>query len=79
MDHQFGDDIAAAVERLRAARRAISREIAGYPTPISGCDAQFNHLLSEREKVRRALEALGSQPFVATPRVPAPGARVESR
>ena len=30
---------------LQAERSRLLREIASYPTPIAGCDQQFNHLL----------------------------------
>ena len=30
----------------------------GYPTPIAGCDEQFNFLLSESDKLRKELEKL---------------------
>lgn len=71
--------LADALGCLKDAQKALFAEISGYPTPISGCDAQFNHLLSERHKIGEALVALGSTPFVATPRTPEQGARVESR
>lgn len=64
---------------LDTARRAIAEEINRYPTPISGCDAQFNHLLSQRSQVSRALDALETDVFVPTPRTPSPFAGVESR
>lgn len=68
-----------ALEALVAARKAVSREISGYPTPISGCDAQFNHLLAQRQKVSAALSALAGPVFVPTPRSPSQRAGVESR
>ena len=43
------------------------------------CDAQFNHLLEQRSKVRNALHALETGVFVPTPRMPAPADHVESR
>jgi len=33
-------------------------QIKNYPTPIAGCDEQFNFLLSERGRLRDALEQL---------------------
>jgi len=33
-------------------------QIKNYPTPIAGCDEQFNFLLSERDRLRDALEQL---------------------
>lgn len=71
--------VKAAHAELMAARRALNAEIAGYPTPVSGCDAQYTHLLSDRTRIMDALAMLDAEPFVATPRVMEPGARVESR
>lgn len=71
--------IDTAERLLRAARADIAAEIAAYPGPVSGCDAQFNHLLAERQRLTNALHALGEPVFVPTPRQPAPFARVESR
>lgn len=71
--------LAEARQALDAARRAVTDEISSYPTPISGCDAQFNHLLGQRSKISRALDALETDVFVPTPRTPTPFAGVESR
>ena len=37
----------AVVERLQR----VKDEIKHYPTPIAGCDEQFNFLLSERDRL----------------------------
>ena len=58
---------------LEAARRALAAEMRAYPGPVAGCDAQFNHLLSERQRIADALAALRSSPPVATSRDPVPG------
>jgi len=71
--------IHAVQDQLEDVRRALNAEIAEYPTPISGCDAQFNHLLAERQKVLNALRALSETVFVPTPRTPTENAGVESR
>ena len=71
--------LAVALAELQAAQGSLNIEIADYPTPISGCDAQFNHLLGERQKVREALQSLEGEVFVPTPRAPTPNAGVESR
>ena len=74
------DSLRARAERaLRDARHRLDAEISAYPTPISGCDAQFNHLLAERRRLARALSALGAEVFIPTPRLPMPGTRIESR
>jgi hypothetical protein len=57
-----GADAWAAVRaHLEAQRRAVLRQIAQYPPPITACDAQFNHLLELRDGLAaelRRLEAL---------------------
>lgn len=63
---------AEAEAALHRARRALDREIADYPTPIAGCDAQFNHLLAERRRLSGAIAELGQEVFVPTPRWPMP-------
>lgn len=40
--------VQAVEDQLTARRTALNEEIAAYPGPITGCDAQFNHLLEER-------------------------------
>ncbi|MDU8945436.1 hypothetical protein [Ovoidimarina sediminis] len=64
---------------LREAQRLIAIEISSYPTPISGCDAQFNHLLAERARIGNGLAMLRREVFVPTPRTPSRHAGVESR
>jgi len=79
MDDTFDGCILLAKGELRQARRLLQTEIGSYPTPISGCDAQFNHLIAERQKVLDALRCLDSIVFVPTPRTPQRDAGVESR
>ena len=55
---------------LRRAGAELDAEIRDYPTPIAGCDAQYNHLLAERRRVRFALGALDAQVHIPTPREP---------
>ncbi|MEO0859721.1 MAG: hypothetical protein AAFY65_03850 [Pseudomonadota bacterium] len=71
--------IANAKRDLHKARAQVTAEIHAYPTPISGCDAQFNHLLAERSRLTAALAELDQPVFIPTPRTPAPDAGVESR
>ncbi len=68
-----------AATELEAARDHILTEIRDYPTPVSGCDAQYNHLIGMRNAIAEALSAIRGPQFVATPRTPFPGAGVESR
>lgn len=79
MEDTFATCLIAARAELRQARALIATELRDYPTPISGCDAQFNHLIGERQKITDALAALDKVVFVPTPRTPTPDAGVESR
>ena len=45
--------------QLTARRVALNEEIAVYPGPITGCDAQFNHLLELRSCLNADLKRLG--------------------
>ncbi|MEM9197061.1 MAG: hypothetical protein AAGD12_04330 [Pseudomonadota bacterium] len=76
---QHETHIAQAIAALTTARSTLGCEIAAYPTPISGCDAQFTRLLSDRQRISDALTILAGEPFIPTPRIMEPGARVESR
>ncbi len=64
------DKLALARESLEAARRDVTAEISAYPRPISGCDAQFNHLLAERKRIAWALKALTEDIVMPTSRAP---------
>ena len=75
----FQNCILAARSELAEARKLIQAQISNYPTPISGCDAQFNHLLAERQKVLSAINSLDEAVFVPTPRSPTQDSGVESR
>jgi len=54
----FEDCLNKAVKELEAARQMVQAEISAYPTPIAGCDAQFNHLIELRRSIVAALQAL---------------------
>ena len=66
--------VALPTDRARSAlllaRTELDEEIRSYPTPISGCDAQYNYLLAERRRVHAALEALDADIHIPTPRTP---------
>lgn len=79
MTDTFSNCVIAAKAELQHAKTLLAAEIRSYPTPISGCDAQFNHLIGEREKILSALSALESVVFVPTPRSPSQYSGVESR
>ncbi len=44
--------------RLERRKRALFAEIRGYPQPIAGCDAQYQHLADQRGAVTRELARL---------------------
>lgn len=71
--------LASAQDNLDQARKALAQEISNYPTPISGCDALFNHLLAERSKIQNALHEISAEVFIPTPRVSNKDGRVEGR
>ena len=48
----------AVQDRLEARKAALNEEIAAYPGPIPGCDAQFNHLLEQRAGLNAELGRL---------------------
>ncbi|WP_223421915.1 hypothetical protein [Tateyamaria pelophila] len=79
MPDEFQSCILAARSELAVARQLLNAEITDYPTPVAGCDAQFNHLLAERQRVLAAIASLEDAVFVPTPRSPTPFAGAESR
>ena len=79
MKETYTDWLTIARTELATAQRLLAAEISAYPTPISGCDAQFNHLLAERTRIADALSQLNASVFVPTPRMPSPADRMESR
>jgi hypothetical protein len=64
----FRSTIDQAMAALALAKQQLDDEIRDYPTPIAGCDAQFNYLLEEQRKVAKAMAALKSDVFIPTPR-----------
>jgi len=48
------------IEKLETAARldTIYEQIKNYPTPIAGCDEQFDFLLEERNRLREMIEQL---------------------
>jgi len=47
-----------SIDELETEKRRINEEIRNYPTPIAGCDAQFNSLLEEQAKIVQELDRL---------------------
>ena len=62
-------EIEAAKAALNRAKERLQDEISDYPQPISGCDAQYIRLISDRTRLAGCLRVLDDQPFVATPRM----------
>ena len=79
MISSYSECLDIARQELRLADRALRDEISNYPTPIAGCDEQFNHLLVQSQRVRNALDALDAPLFVPTPRKLEPVSGIESR
>ncbi|MEM7029861.1 MAG: hypothetical protein AAF629_09875 [Chloroflexota bacterium] len=45
-------------KHLKHKKAQLYAQIGNYPTPITGCDEQFNHLLDEQRLVTRELSRL---------------------
>ena len=75
----YSECLDIARQELKLAQDALRRDMAAYPTPIAGCDEQFNFLLDQSQRVRNALAALEASTFVPTPRKLTPGRSMESR
>ncbi len=43
---------------LEERKRSIAAEMRGYPQPIAGCDAQYQHLSDQRAAIARDLSGL---------------------
>ena len=52
------EDIMIEKQEITARLDAIYEQIKTYPTPIAGCDEQFNYLLEERNRLREMIEQL---------------------
>jgi len=65
----YETEITAAQVALERAKELLGREIAEYPQPVAGCDAQFVRLISDRTRIASCLRVIEEQPFVATPRM----------
>jgi hypothetical protein len=46
------------VEHLHGVRERLAAEIRTYPTPITRCDAQFNHVYEQLGRLSRDLDAI---------------------
>jgi len=48
------------VAHLRKRKQALAEEIRSYPTPITRCDAQFNHLYEQQARLARELDRVAA-------------------
>ncbi len=46
------------LDHLEGSRKAVQEEVRNYPTPIAGCDQQFNHLLEIRGRIAAELSGI---------------------
>mgnify|MGYP001249117261 FL=1 len=47
----------------------INQELADYPSPITGCDAQYNYLLEQRTMLERYMKGLDTEKIEIMSRV----------
>ncbi len=52
------DALSERARLLEAEKRRLYDEIRSYPTPIAGCDQQFNALLEQQARVVAELERI---------------------
>jgi hypothetical protein len=57
-EHPPASTTADSLAALEAHRQRLYDEIRSYPTPIAGCDQQFNYLLEEQARVIAELRRL---------------------
>ena len=48
-------------EELKQELEMVNTEIGNYPSPITGCDEQFNYLLEMRSKMERRIKELSNK------------------
>ena len=48
-------------EELKQELERVNTEIGNYPSPITGCDDQFNYLLEMRSKLEKRLRELSKK------------------
>ena len=48
-------------ENLHEELRKLNEKIGNYPSPITGCDEQFNYLLEMRSKMERRIKELSEK------------------
>lgn len=68
----------AALTTLRQTRQLLLKEIANYPLPIAGCDAQYAQLVSDRDHIAGAIKSLEASPSVDSACLPQDGTILET-
>ena len=48
-------------EELKHELERVNTEIGNYPSPITGCDEQFNYLLEKRSEMERRIKELSEK------------------
>ena len=48
-------------EELKQELERVNTEIGNYPSPITGCDEQFNYLLKMRSKMEKRIRELSKR------------------
>ena len=48
-------------EELKQELKMVNTEIGNYPSPITGCDEQFNYLLEMRSKMEKRIRELSKR------------------
>ena len=48
-------------EELKQELERVNTEIGNYPSPITGCDEQFNYLLEKRSEMERRIKELSEK------------------
>ena len=49
---------------LKEELQGINDKIGNYPSPITGCDEQFNYLLGKRSKLKKRIGELSENPEI---------------
>ena len=44
--------------------KEVNQEIGNYPSPITGCDVQFNDLLKRRSELERKMREMKAKPEI---------------
>ena len=53
------------LQSIQKELKEVNQEIGNYPSPITGCDVQFNDLLKRRSELERKMREMKSKPEIA--------------